>query len=88
MIFEIYNDKNPLFMGQLTGYTRSRLKALSRNVYMFSLGQNIILGTIKLKSWINMLPRFYKYSRDQFILKVYSSNNPSCLMGDNLDISV
>ena len=56
MIFEIYSDQNLLFVGQWTGYTRSQLKALCtyRNIIKkcldVSLGQNIILGTIKLKS--------------------------------------
>ena len=70
----IYSDQNLLFVGQWTGYTRSQLKALCtyRNIIkkclVVSLGQNIILGTIKLKSWINMLPRIHKYSGDPFIL--------------------
>ena len=56
MIFEIYSDQNLLFVGQWTGYIRSRLKALCTDRYIIkkcldvSLGQNIILGTIKLKS--------------------------------------
>ena len=56
MIFEIYSYRNLLFVGQLTGYTISRLKTLCtyKNIIKkcldVSLGQNIILGTIKLKS--------------------------------------